>query len=158
MGLELKGIEIELNVINPHVWLAMECNGIENSLTFQQDKYALVCSLKFKSSIENFPDKWEDVMAAMIQLKHNRSIKSILRRITVAACVYFIWNERNKRLFTNEKKDSNELITDLVNYIRLKLACLTIKRTNQTEEVCKAWKVDLNVRIGGTLMESIDKV
>ncbi|GJR74564.1 RNA-directed DNA polymerase, eukaryota, reverse transcriptase zinc-binding domain protein [Tanacetum coccineum] len=36
---------------------------------------------------------------------------------------------------------------------QLKLASLTVKRTSQTEEVCKIWKVDFNVKEGDILME-----
>ncbi|GJR30056.1 RNA-directed DNA polymerase, eukaryota, reverse transcriptase zinc-binding domain protein [Tanacetum coccineum] len=134
------------------------CPDSLNHLFFECQYSNKIWSLmKKKSSSEALPDKWEDILATMTQLKHNRSIKSVLRRIIISACVYFIWNERNKRLFTNDKRDSNDLSTDLVNYIRLKLACLKIKRTNQIEEVCKTWKVDLNVKSDGTLMESIDK-
>ncbi|GJU90458.1 reverse transcriptase domain, reverse transcriptase zinc-binding domain protein [Tanacetum coccineum] len=106
--------------------------------------------------LENFdymPDKWDAIMAAMTQLRHNRSIKSVLRRIILAACVYFIWNGRNKRLFTSDKKDS--LTAEIVNYVRLKLTSHTVKRTSQTEEVCKLWKVELDMKLDDILLESL---
>ncbi|GJX69408.1 hypothetical protein Tco_0305135 [Tanacetum coccineum] len=101
-------------------------------------------SLKKQEKFDFMPDNWDAIMAAMTQLRHNRSIKSVLRRIILAACVYFIWKERNKRLFTSDKKDSNDLTAEIVNYVRLKLTSLTVKMTSQTEEVCKLWKVVLS--------------
>ncbi|GJW64567.1 RNA-directed DNA polymerase, eukaryota, reverse transcriptase zinc-binding domain protein [Tanacetum coccineum] len=94
----------------------------------------------------DMPNIWDDLLITMTSMRHNKSIKSVLRRIVFAACVYFIWNERNKRLFTNDKKNYNELIAKVVNHIRLKLASLTMKRTCQTVEIYKKWKVGRNVK------------
>ncbi|GJS95855.1 reverse transcriptase zinc-binding domain-containing protein [Tanacetum coccineum] len=86
------------------------CLDSLNHLFFECQYSNKIWSLmKKKSSSETLPDKWEDILATMTQLKHNRSIKSVLRRIIIVACVYFIWNERNKRLFTNDKRDINDL-------------------------------------------------
>ncbi|GJW58496.1 RNA-directed DNA polymerase, eukaryota, reverse transcriptase zinc-binding domain protein [Tanacetum coccineum] len=113
-------------------------------------------SLKKQEKFDFMPDNWDAIMAAMTQLRHNRSIKSVLRRIILAACVYFIWNERNKRLFTSDKKDSNDLTAEIVNYVRLKLTSLTVKRTSQTEKVCKLWKVVLDMKLNDILLGLID--
>ncbi|GJV54248.1 RNA-directed DNA polymerase, eukaryota, reverse transcriptase zinc-binding domain protein [Tanacetum coccineum] len=112
-------------------------------------------SLKKQAKFDFMPDNWDAIMAAMTHLRHNRSIKSVLRRIILAACVYFIWNERNKRLFTSDKKDSNDLTAEIVNYVRLKLTSLTVKRTSQTEKVCKLWKVVLDMKLNDILLESL---
>ncbi|GJS16025.1 RNA-directed DNA polymerase, eukaryota, reverse transcriptase zinc-binding domain protein [Tanacetum coccineum] len=90
-----------------------------------------------KSDHYAMPNRWDDLLITMKNIRNNKSIKSVLRRIVLVACVYFIWNERNKRLFTNDKKNNNELIAEVVNHIKLKLACLTVKRTYQTVDICK---------------------
>ncbi|GKE29842.1 hypothetical protein Tco_1445226 [Tanacetum coccineum] len=54
--------------------------------------------------------------------------------------------ERNERHFTNEKQSCKDLIENVVYYIRLKLASLTVKRTDQVEEVSRKWKVVFNVK------------
>ena len=84
----------------------------------------------------------------MISQKFNKSIKSILRRIGLAACVYYIWNERNKRVFTNEKQDVEVLINTIVNHIRLKLSSLNVKESLQVANVCKKWNVTMNLKKG----------
>ena len=85
-------------------------------------------------------------MNSMKSMRHNRSIRSILNRILLAASVYFIWNERNKRLFTDEKKGSKELAMNIINHMRLKLSSLTVRKTNKVMEVCKEWEVIMNQR------------
>ncbi|GKA71324.1 reverse transcriptase domain, reverse transcriptase zinc-binding domain protein [Tanacetum coccineum] len=86
-------------------------------------------ALMEKSNHYVMPNRWDDLLIAMTSMRHNKSIKSIMRRIVFAAYVYFIWNERNKRLFTNDKKNNNELIAEVVNHIRLNLTSLAMKRT-----------------------------
>ena len=77
----------------------------------------------------------------------NESIRSVLSRIIFAACVYFIWNERNKRLFTNDKHDSKELINIVINHIRLKLSSLKVKRSIPVMKVCNNWDVIMNGKL-----------
>lgn len=104
---------------------------------------------EFKKKIEQttLPDIWDDIVSHMISQKFNKSIRSILRRVGLAACVYFIWNERNKRMFTNEKNDV-DVFTTIVNYLRLKLSSLHVKDSIQVAEICKKWKVVMNIKKG----------
>ncbi|GKC84717.1 reverse transcriptase zinc-binding domain-containing protein [Tanacetum coccineum] len=62
----------------------------------------------------------------------------------------------NKRLFTSNRKGSNELIDEVFKHLRLKMASLTVKRTVQVEKVSKKWKVEMNAKKGyGYLMEAM---
>ncbi|PWA58657.1 reverse transcriptase zinc-binding domain-containing protein [Artemisia annua] len=70
----------------------------------------------------------------MSSMRHNKTIKSVLVRITLAACVYFVWTERNKRLFANEKTDNKELMEKVVNHVRLKLSSLKVRKIAQIVE------------------------
>ncbi|GJT58325.1 RNA-directed DNA polymerase, eukaryota, reverse transcriptase zinc-binding domain protein [Tanacetum coccineum] len=91
--------------------------------------------MKEKAEVTNMPDKWDDIINFMTVRKHNRSIKCLLRKVTLAACVYFIWCERNKRLFTNEERCSKVLIEEITTHLRMKLASLSVKRTKQVEDI-----------------------
>ncbi|GKA89031.1 hypothetical protein Tco_0810843 [Tanacetum coccineum] len=65
----------------------------------------------------------------------NKSIMTILRRIVFAASVYYIWNERNKRLFGNEKRSQNEVLLTIINNIRMKLASLKVKNSTKAAKL-----------------------
>ncbi|GJW69799.1 hypothetical protein Tco_0126716 [Tanacetum coccineum] len=103
--------------------------------------------LKSASNQNSLPDKWDDIISTLANQKHNKSIKSVLRRLTLKACVYYIWQERNKRIFTSDKKNSNELVAEVFNHLRLKFASLTVKRTAQVVEL-----IELVLALGGTLL------
>ncbi|GJV56857.1 RNA-directed DNA polymerase, eukaryota, reverse transcriptase zinc-binding domain protein [Tanacetum coccineum] len=111
------------------------CPDSTNHLFFECSYLRTVWSeMKKKAEFNSIPDKWEEIVAFMTKAKHKRSIKSLLRRITLAACVYFIWCERNKRFFTGEKRCSKVLIEEIILHLRIKLASLNVKSTRQIEE------------------------
>ncbi|GJT70964.1 ribonuclease H-like domain-containing protein [Tanacetum coccineum] len=55
--------------------------------------------------------------------------KPDLRRVVLAACVYYIWDERNKRLFGNQKRNHEALMQLIINNIRMKLVSLKVKNS-----------------------------
>nr|GEV06648.1 retrovirus-related Pol polyprotein from transposon TNT 1-94 [Tanacetum cinerariifolium] len=67
----------------------------------------------------------------MVELPNNKSIKIVLKRIVVSACIYYIWSERNRRLFSNEKRGNKALTDEITTYVRLKLTSFTVKDTKQ---------------------------
>ena len=103
--------------------------------------------LKNKAERNDLPNKWDEIIRNMVNTKHNRSIKSVLSRILLAACVYFIWHERNKRIFTNDKNDAKEVIMNVINYMRLKLSSLNVRKSTQIVKVCKSWDVVMNGKL-----------
>ena len=72
---------------------------------------------------------------------------SVLGRIVVAACVYYIWCERNKRLFSGEKRSYKEVKKAILNNVRFKLACLTVKESKKAADVYDQWQVPMNIRM-----------
>ncbi|GJU17370.1 hypothetical protein Tco_1145336 [Tanacetum coccineum] len=52
---------------------------------------------------------------------------NVIQKISLAASVYFIWRERNKRLFAAEKKDWETVHNEVINTIRFKLSSVKIK-------------------------------
>ncbi|GKD49864.1 reverse transcriptase zinc-binding domain-containing protein [Tanacetum coccineum] len=93
------------------------------------------CNLKRLSNLNSMPDKWGDIVNIMTVKKHNKSIRSLLLRFILASCLYSIWTERNRGLFTNDKHDYKEMVVNVIHYIGLKLASLTVKRTDQVEDI-----------------------
>ncbi|GJW27092.1 hypothetical protein Tco_0040903 [Tanacetum coccineum] len=85
----------------------------------------------------------------------NNSIRSVLRRLILAACVYYIWDERNKRLFGNQKRDYKTVLFTIINHIRMKLTSLKVKNSAQVAKVNKDWQVTLN---GSSTSEELMKI
>ncbi|GJT96879.1 reverse transcriptase zinc-binding domain-containing protein [Tanacetum coccineum] len=88
----------------------------------------------------------------------NNSIKGVLGRIGVAACVYKISRERNLRLFQNSKRTEEDVVKCLKEEIRWKLMSLKVKRSQAVTKVFKQWdtfkyKLRRIVSVGGGCIE-----
>ncbi|GJU28610.1 reverse transcriptase domain, reverse transcriptase zinc-binding domain protein [Tanacetum coccineum] len=134
------------------------CPDLLNHLFFECNYSIKIWNdLKKASDQDSLPDRWEDIISTLTTQRHNKSIKSVLKRLTMAACVYYIWLERNRRIFTNDKKNNNVIAAEIFSHLRLKLVSLTVKRTTQVEEISKKWRVEMNSRDGcGTIMEAMN--
>ncbi|GJU22438.1 hypothetical protein Tco_1155780, partial [Tanacetum coccineum] len=106
------------------------------------------------SDQDSLPDRWEDIISTLTTQRHNKSIKSGLKRLTMTACVYYIWLERNRRIFTNDRKNNNVEAAEIFSHLRLKLVSLTVKRTEPVVEISKKWRVEMNSR--DTIMEAMN--
>ncbi|GKF30634.1 hypothetical protein Tco_0100432, partial [Tanacetum coccineum] len=51
-----------------------------------------------------------------------------------ATTIYFVWNERNKRIFTQEQRNCQDL-SGIVESIKMKLMSLKVKKSIAVEEV-----------------------
>ncbi|GJW84490.1 RNA-directed DNA polymerase, eukaryota, reverse transcriptase zinc-binding domain protein [Tanacetum coccineum] len=73
---------------------------------------------------------WEVIVQTLIGMKNGNNIWSVVRRLSLAAVVYNIWQERNHRIFRGEKSDSSALIIKINETIRLKLMNINVKDSN----------------------------
>lgn len=80
-----------------------------------------------------FGYEWEEIVMSMCSMKCNKNIASVVRRLVLAACVYHIWSERNKRLFYDKQ-------------VRFKMAGLQVKQSNQVKDMADKWKVKMNMK------------
>nr|GEV26641.1 ribonuclease H-like domain-containing protein [Tanacetum cinerariifolium] len=73
-----------------------------------------------------------DTVLYLQPMAHKRTAKSIIGKILLAAVIYFIWIERNNRLFKDIKKNPEELldmimITELI-LLMVSLSCFDLDR------------------------------
>ncbi|GJT69902.1 RNA-directed DNA polymerase, eukaryota, reverse transcriptase zinc-binding domain protein, partial [Tanacetum coccineum] len=115
--------------------------------------------LKKKINMEEVNNDWENILNRVTDMACKNSIRSVLRRVVLAACVYYIWDERNKRFFDNQKRNHEALMQLIINNIRMKLVSLKVKNSIQVSTVSKDFfclleqtvvnKAALRLRIGG---------
>ena len=82
-----------------------EGNDSHNHLFFESEFSKKIWE-KLKEKMEN---RWLS----------NNSIGSVLMRIVLATVVYYIWKERNTRLFTGEEMDVQGLLKIIIENIKL---------------------------------------
>lgn len=86
--------------------------------------------------------KWVEIVKILEQLAKKSSIAGLICRLVFGASVYFIWQERNNRVFKKGCRSCEQLFQTIFNTVRLKIASLQIKNDDIVKSVSRAWKID----------------
>ena len=78
-----------------------------------------------------------------------RTANSVIGRLILAASSYFIWMERNNRLFKKVRRSSDELCDIIMVTVRLKLLTYMFKNTAMVNHLLSQWKMSKNFRLYG---------
>ncbi|GJS25015.1 hypothetical protein Tco_0453647 [Tanacetum coccineum] len=109
--------------------------------------------LNEKMNIDSIPKDWRSIIEKVAAYPCNNAIRIVLRRIILATAVYYIWRERNSRIFADVKMSTVDDLKKIVGCIRLQLQCLNVKKTSQVCKVAQEWNVVMNrgYRVGWVL-------
>ena len=88
---------------------------------------------------------WGGVIGRFDGCYNGNSIGSVIRRLCLEACVYLVWQERNKRLYRDEKRNVDELFKIFCDIVKMRLASLKMRKSNVVSETERVWEVKLNM-------------
>ncbi|GJU33568.1 RNA-directed DNA polymerase, eukaryota, reverse transcriptase zinc-binding domain protein [Tanacetum coccineum] len=92
-------------------------------------------------------DNWENIIKAMSLKKNKMSIWGIIRKICLAAVVYYIWQERNGRLFNNHKRTEKEVFEAIYGDVRSILISIPARDTQNIAKVDEEWDIKFAKKI-----------
>ncbi|GJW01571.1 RNA-directed DNA polymerase, eukaryota, reverse transcriptase zinc-binding domain protein [Tanacetum coccineum] len=72
-----------------------------------------------KMGKRNWDNVWEKVACTIAKGGCKSNIKSVLDRMEFSTTIYFVWNERNKRIFTQEQRNCQDLLNGIVESIKM---------------------------------------
>nr|XP_043626128.1 uncharacterized protein LOC122597618 [Erigeron canadensis] len=72
---------------------------------------------------------------------NKKSAKTIIAKQVLPAATYYVWQERNTRLFKKEKRPTQQLIKVIEETVRLKLMSFRFKMTCDSEKIFDTWKL-----------------
>ncbi|KAM0056464.1 hypothetical protein Hdeb2414_s0006g00218631 [Helianthus debilis subsp. tardiflorus] len=75
--------------------------------------------------------KWNEIMAWLQARGSSKSALNYSSRLIVAAAAYFIWQERNARLFRNQTRPPDVIIDTILQTVRYKLMGVKFKNTDR---------------------------
>lgn len=61
------------------------------------------------SDLPSISPIWDDIMAWIVPISKSKSIMSVVGRLVLAATAYYVWQERNNRLYSKVKDVWNTL-------------------------------------------------
>ncbi|GJY53051.1 RNA-directed DNA polymerase, eukaryota, reverse transcriptase zinc-binding domain protein [Tanacetum coccineum] len=101
------------------------------------DKLKPLCRLDGLSCV------WAEIVSGISIRADNNTLWSIIQRLVFAAAVYFIWRERNFRLFRKEERSADAVFNSIVDTVRLRLLGLKIKRSSEVDKAVALWKLPI---------------
>ncbi|PWA63876.1 reverse transcriptase zinc-binding domain-containing protein [Artemisia annua] len=129
------------NDLNIRCSLCNECMDSRDHLFFQCSYVKSVWELiKPKSYVQSLSQSWMCNVEAMAT-NNNNTIKSVVSRLVFGSMVYFIWQERNKRQFTNERRNCQSLAEVILDTVKLRLSGLQILNSVNVQDVAREWNV-----------------
>ena len=121
------------------------CNGNAEShdhLFFECPFSAAIQNdLQVKKGLQLIASKWNLIIDELAEKPNGNSIGSIVRRLCLGAAVYNIWRERNYRIFREEKRCWQNVLSDIIDTVRLRLMGLSVKDTQAVKQVSSQWNV-----------------
>ncbi|XP_022024393.1 uncharacterized protein LOC110924705 [Helianthus annuus] len=110
---------------------------------FFQCVYASEVWRKVKSLVdmEDVTDSWDSIIQWMDLNAHSRTAESIICRIVVAASTYFVWQERNSRLFNQNQRSASVLAKVIIDTVRLKIMGFRFGRCPKQQKILDRWLI-----------------
>nr|GFB36602.1 reverse transcriptase domain, reverse transcriptase zinc-binding domain protein [Tanacetum cinerariifolium] len=80
-----------------------------------------------------------DIIQDLLPIVKHRTTVSVIAKLVVAASAYYVWQERNWRLFKKGKRTSDQIVECIVSSVRLKLLSCKIKKSKSGERMARLW-------------------
>ncbi|KAF5756309.1 hypothetical protein HanXRQr2_Chr17g0813091 [Helianthus annuus] len=91
--------------------------------------------------MENVGPFWDDIIGWMAARVRSKSAANYGSKLVLAAASYFIWQERNSRLFKNQTRPPDVLSDVILQTVRYKLMVVKFKNTVKVRELLSAWGI-----------------
>ncbi|XP_071704336.1 uncharacterized protein [Rutidosis leptorrhynchoides] len=98
-------------------------------------------SMKVLLMLRSLNDNFGDIINMLKSSPYKRNIWSIIHRLVLGATVYYIWQERNCRIFKQSSRSDAELIDIIQLNVRLKLCELKVKNSRGVQVAARVWKL-----------------
>ncbi|GJS84290.1 sodium/hydrogen exchanger 6 [Tanacetum coccineum] len=69
----------------------------------------------------------------------SRTTRCVIAKLVVAASAYYVWQERNWRLFQKGKRSIDQVVECIKSVVRLKLLSCKLKKSKSGESLAKLW-------------------
>lgn len=124
------------------------CNVVQDS----RDHLFFQCAYPFQiwdfvkqfARMDHAPNDFTNILQFMLQRPVNKTAWSIIQRLVLGASVYYVWQERNNRIFKGLRRTPNDLINTIMQVVRLKLITLHFKNSRQVEDIATIWQFHAN--------------
>ncbi|GJY63033.1 RNA-directed DNA polymerase, eukaryota, reverse transcriptase zinc-binding domain protein [Tanacetum coccineum] len=100
--------------------------------------------VKRQIDVKSNGSNWEAIVNEFATMKNGNTIKSVIRRLCLAASIYLLWQERNNILFKYVKRRVDELFKSIFETVKIRLSSLKVKRSTEVHKIEVNWNIKLN--------------
>nr|GEW26937.1 hypothetical protein [Tanacetum cinerariifolium] len=97
--------------------------------------------MKALADISNVMGDYKDAVEFLSSHVKRRTCKSVIAKLVFSASVYYIWQDRNARIFSNQKRSSCQLKEVIHSAVRIKLLSCSFKKTRSGLVFARIWKL-----------------
>ena len=85
-----------------------------------------------------------NIITYITPLQLDKNLKAFTLKHLLAASTYFIWLERNRRIFCNLAKTEESIFLEIARHVKFKVSFCNRKFACNTlnKEICKAWEIE----------------
>lgn len=119
-------------VTDSHQHLFFEC-------PFSQRVWIAVRGLARREATQ---PSWCVIINKLKPLARRNNSWNIIGMLLLGACAYFVWHERNMRLFKEGKRSVDQLVKIIHNMVRLKIMTMRFKNSSNKLDVYQSWNIE----------------
>ncbi|GJR25235.1 reverse transcriptase zinc-binding domain-containing protein [Tanacetum coccineum] len=101
--------------------------------------HAIWDRMKVLAGIASSPPNVYDIIHDLLPITRRRTMKSVIAKLVIAASTYFIWQERNWRLFNKGKRTHDQICDCIISSVRLKLLSCKLKKSKIGVSMARLW-------------------
>ncbi|GJV81326.1 RNA-directed DNA polymerase, eukaryota, reverse transcriptase zinc-binding domain protein [Tanacetum coccineum] len=83
----------------------------------------------------------KSIVAVIAQTKANKNIGRVINILVLAATVYYIWQERNWRIFKPKKRSMEQVQLIIIENVKIRLMSFKVRQTSIVIKVADAWSL-----------------
>ncbi|XP_071703867.1 uncharacterized protein [Rutidosis leptorrhynchoides] len=99
--------------------------------------------MKMKLEYRGLQDQLNEIVHGISIYPCAGKIWNVVNRLVVAACVYFLWQERNHRMFRMVKRTDEDLCKAICCYVQCKLLTFRVNHSEAVKRVARYWDLQL---------------
>ncbi|GJS51247.1 hypothetical protein Tco_0624609 [Tanacetum coccineum] len=109
--------------------------------------FRLWSHVKKFACMDNMVPMLNSIISYLSPITQRRSTRCVIANLVVAASAYFIWQERNWRLFKNKKRSATHVIKSIMSLVRLKLLSCRFKKSKDGVTFAQLWDLPESIFI-----------
>nr|GEX34365.1 RNA-directed DNA polymerase, eukaryota, reverse transcriptase zinc-binding domain protein [Tanacetum cinerariifolium] len=113
-----------------------------NALLDEEVEDSRQAAVRVPCGMDSIPPWLIDVTSFITPISKGKTMVSILSRLVLAATSYYIWLERNGRLFKKKTSSPDQIVDVIISMVRLKLVTFKFKKmSTQCRLLLDQWKI-----------------